>query len=197
MNKRFWMRKALSMCLTIAVIAAYSTVVFASFDKAVGEISVRGIAAGEQTMVVKINGENAQSGRSFFSGSVVATPQNASAVVNLGKAGAIELSPNTTMQLSFDEKNIVGELTSGRITVLDSLNKITVKTSDGKTIELNEGESANSTGAGAQTDNDDNTGKLITYAVILGGAVAGIIYAASSDNKVLLGGGSTIVSSTR
>jgi hypothetical protein len=55
--------------------------------------------------VVKVNGENAQSGRSIYSGSTIATPENASAIINLGKPQN-ELAPNTIMHLSFDKKTV-------------------------------------------------------------------------------------------
>ncbi len=197
MDSKLWIRKALSMCLSVAILATYSTVALAGSEKIAGDISISGKTIHGENLFVKINGENAQSGRSIFTGSTVATPENASVIVNLGKAGKIELAPNTIINLSFDEKDMTGDLSAGRVTVLNSLNAMAVKTSEGKTVALNAGESASTTNAKAQTDDDGGGGSLLIYAVILGGAVAGIIYAATSDNKVALGGGSTVVSSTR
>ncbi len=197
MDSKLWIRKVLSMCLSVAIIATYSTVALAGSDKVAGEISISGKTANGENLFVKINGENAQSGRSIFTGSTVATPENASVVVNLGKAGRIELAPNTIMRLSFDEKAVAGDLSAGRVTVLNSLNSMTVNTSNGKSVALNEGQSASAPNAQAQTDNNGGGGGFLIYAVILGGAVAGIVYAATSDNKVALGGGSTVVSTTR
>lgn len=198
MNSKVWIRKALSTCLTVAIVATYSTVALAKSEKIVGEILVSGKTVGGQNSFVKINGENAQSGRSIFTGSTVATPENASAVISMGKAGKIELAPNTIVFLSFDENEMSGDLSSGGITVLSSSKAVAVKISDDKTVNLNEGESATAANATAQTDDDDDNGNsLLIYAVILGGAVAGIVYAATSENKIALGGGSTVVSTNR
>ena len=198
MNSKVWIRKALSTCLTVAIVATYSTVALAKSEKIVGEILVSGKTVDGQNSFVKINGENAQSGRSIFTGSTVATPENASAVINMGKAGKVELAPNTIVFLSFDENEMTGNLSSGRITVLSSSKAMAVKTANDKTVNLNEGESATAANANAQTDDDDDNGSsLLIYAVILGGAVAGIVYAATSENKIALGGGSTVVSTNR
>jgi hypothetical protein len=198
MDSKFWTRKVLSLCLSVAIIATYSAPALATSEKIAGEISISGKTAQGQNLFVKIDGENAQSGRSIFSASTIATPDNASAIVNLGKAGKIELAPNTIVRLSFDEANISGDLSAGQITVLSSLTSMTVKTTDNKTIAVKAGESVAAANGKAQTDDDDDNGSsLLLYAVILGGAVAGIVYAATSDNKISLGGGSTVVSTNR
>jgi hypothetical protein len=192
MNSKEWIRKALSMCLTVAILATYSMVALAGTDKIAGELLVSG------NNVVTVNGEAAQSGRSIFSSSTIATPQNASAVINLGKVGKIELAPNTTMSLSFNEKGITGDLVSGRVTVLNASDSVNIKTAEGKTVKLNAGESAVS--KAQDDDEDDKSGGSAwwVWAVVFGGAVAGIVIAATSDNnRVALGGGTTVVSPTR
>lgn len=199
MNSRLLLNKALTMCLTIAIITTYSLVVLAANDKIVGELVVSGKITNGQNLFVKINGEAAQSGRSVFSGTTIATPENTTAVINLGKAGKIELAPNTTLSLSFTEKDITGDLSAGRVTVLSASRSVTVKTPQGNVAELNTGESATAANEKSQTDvGGGNGSNLLLYAIILGGAAAGIILAATSDNnRIALGGGSTIVSSTR
>lgn len=199
MNCKLWIRKALSMCLVAVITATYSMAALAGTEKFAGELLVSGKASNGQVASVKVNGETAQSGRSIFTASTVATPDNASAVVNLGKAGRIELAPNTTISLSFDEKIISGNLSAGHITVLNSSESVVVTTAEGKVIKLNAGDSAD---AAAQTqtaaDNDDDNGHgLLIFAIILGGAAAGIILAATHSNNITLGGGSTVVSTTR
>ena len=199
MNCKLWIRKALSMCLVAVITATYSMAALAGTEKLAGELLVSGKASNGQVASVKVNGETAQSGRSIFTASTIATPDNASAVVNLGKAGRIELAPNTTISLSFDEKIISGNLSAGHITVLNSSESVVVTTAEGKVIKLNAGDSAD---AAAQTqtaaDNDDDNGHgLLIFAIILGGAAAGIILAATHSNNITLGGGSTVVSTTR
>lgn len=202
MNGKIWIRKALSACLVAVTIATYSSVSLASSEKIVGEIQVIGKAENGEPPAVKVNGAAAQSGRSIFTSSTVATPANASAIISLGKAGKIELAPNTIMSLSFNESKISGELSAGRVTVLNSTESVNVRTANGKVSELGNRESAEAAataGAQAQTDDDDGDGSsLLLYAAILGGAATAIVLAATSDNnRIALGGNTTIVSVTR
>ncbi len=200
MNSKVWIRKALSMCLVVATIATYSMVALAGSERVVGELSVSGKIVNGETPFVKVNGEAAQSGRSIFSSSTIATPENASATVNIGKVGKIELAPNTTLALSFDEKGINGDLLAGRVTVLDSSDTVNIKTLDGTIAKLNAGSSAISTGKVQDDDDSDNDGggAVLIWAVILGGAAVGIILAATTDNnRIAVGGSSLVVSPTR
>jgi len=198
MNSKVWIRKALSMCLAVAILATYSMVALAGTEKVAGELLVSGKNINGETPFVKVNGEAAQSGRSIFSSSTIATPENTSAVINLGKVGKIELAPNTTMTLSFNEKGITGDLISGRVTVLGASDSVNIKTAEGKLLQLGVGDSAVSK---AQDDDDEDkkggTGWWV-WALVFGGAIAGVVIAATSDNnRIALGGGSTVVSPTR
>ncbi len=197
MNSKILIRKALSMCLAVALVATYSMVTLASSEKIAGEILVNGTAMNGQNPFVKVNGEPAQSGRSIFTASTIATPENASAIVNLGKIGKIQLAPNTVMSVSFNEKGISGDLTAGRVTVLNAANSVSVKSLDGKVSSLNAGQTV-----GAKDDDDDDDdhrgGGFALFALILGGAIAGLLYAVfRSKNKIQLGGGTVVVSTIR
>ena len=200
MNSKVWIRKTLSMCLVVATIATYSMVALAGLERVAGELSVSGKIVNGETPFVKVNGEAAQSGRSIFSSSTIATPENASATINIGKVGKIELAPNTTLALSFDEKGINGDLLAGRVTVLNSSDTVNVKTLDGTVAKLNAGNSAVATGKAQDDDDSDNDGggAVLIWAVILGGAAVGIIIAATTDsNRIAVGGNSLVVSPTR
>ncbi len=203
MNSKVWIRKALSMCLVVATFATYSMVALANSERVVGELSVSGKNINGETPFVKVNGEAAQTGRSIFSSSTIATPENAGAIVNLGKVGKIELAPNTILTLSFNEKGINGDLSAGRITVLNASDTVNVKTLDGTIVKLNAGNSAVATTGKARDDDDDTKAGdgghgLLIWALILGGAAAGIIIAANSDNnRITLGGNTTVISPTR
>lgn len=196
MNSKTLIRKALSSCLMAAILAAYSMVALASNERIAGELLISG-----KNSNVKVNGETAQSGRSIFSASTISTPENTSAIINLGKIGKIELAPNTTANISFNDKGINGDLLSGKITVLGATQAVNIKTTEGKTVNLNAGESV--TAGKAQQDDDDDDDKAgavawWVWAAIFGGAVAGVVIAATSDNnRVALGGGTTVVSTSR
>ncbi len=193
MNSKIWMQKALSVCLVVAVYATYSMVALAASDKTVGELSVAG-----KNQTVTVNGEKAQSGRSIFTSSTIVTPESTSAVINIAKVGKVEIAPNTTLTLSFDENSINGSLVDGKVTVLNASNNVNFTTPDGKTVKLNAGESAT---AGTAQDDDDTTSGgsgWLVWALIFGGAAAAIVIAASTDNnRVALGGGTSVVSPAR
>lgn len=194
MNSKTLIRKAISLCLTVAIYATYSTATLASTEKIAGELLISG-----KNSIVRVNGETAQSGRSIFSASTISTPENTSAIINLGKLGQLELAPNTTANISFTDKGINGDLLSGKITVLGTTNSVNIKTTEGKTVKLNAGESVT---AGKQQDDDDDDDDpgvaWWVWAGIFGGAVAGVVIAATSDNnRIALGGGTTVVSPNR
>lgn len=193
MNSKTLIRKAISLCLLVAVYATYSMVTLASTEKIAGELLISG-----KNSSVKVNGESAQSGRSIFTASTISTPENTSAIINLGKLGKLELAPNTTANISFTDKGINGDLLSGKITVLGTTNAVNIKTTEGKTVKLNAGESVTA-GQQQDDDDDDDPGKAWwIWAAVFGGAIAGIVIAATSDNnRVALGGGTVVVSTNR
>lgn len=195
MNSKTLIRKALSLCLIVAIYATYSMVALAGTERIAGELLISG-----KNSSVKVNGETAQSGRSIFSASTISTPENTSAIINLGKLGKLELAPNTTANISFNDKGINGDLLSGKITVLGATDAVNIKTTEGKTVKLNAGESVTAGKQQDDDDDDDDPGALAWWgwALIFGGAVAGIVIAATTDNnRIALGGGTTVVSTNR
>lgn len=195
MNSKTLIRKALSLCLMVAIYATYSMVALASTERIAGELLISG-----KNSSVKVNGETAQSGRSIFTASTISTPANTSAIINLGKLGKLELAPNTTANISFTDKGINGDLLSGKITVLGTTTAVNINTTEGKTVKLNAGESVTS-GLPKQDDDDDDDkagAAWWIWAAIFGGAIAGVVIAATSDNnRVALGGGTVVVSTNR
>ena len=195
MNSKTLIRKALSLCLMVAIYATYSMVALASTERIAGELLISG-----KNSSVNVNGEAAQSGRSIFTASTISTPANTSAIINLGKLGKLELAPNTTANISFTDKGINGDLLSGKITVLGTTDAVNIKITEGKTVKLNAGESVTSGLPKQDDDDDDDKGGAAwwIWAAIFGGAVAGVVIAATTDNnRVALGGGGTVVSTNR
>jgi hypothetical protein len=185
MNSKLWIKKATSMTLMVAIFATYSMVALAAEGKATGELIVNG------TEQVVVNGESAQSGRTIFTSSIIETPAASSATINLGKAGTLELAPSSVATVSFNSDTINLELASGKVTVLNSINGVGVAVA-GKTITLNAGETAT-----ARQDDDDDTeekdANWLPFALIFGGAVAGLIFAATRGNNDAQIGGNTVV----
>ena len=103
----------------LAVFSAYTMTASALPDNKplMGELIVSGHAAGASATV---NGEPAMSGYTFFSAGTIATSNDTSATVKLGKLGYINLMPNSNLSLSFSENKISGTLTTGQIKVFNN-----------------------------------------------------------------------------
>jgi hypothetical protein len=215
MNSKLWIRKAISSCLMVAMLATYSMVALAGTNNAFGELIVNGQSVNGETPIVTVNGEAAKTGRTIFTSSTITTPEFATATVNMGKAGEIELFPNTTLLLSFDNNSASVDLLAGTLTVLKSNQLVNVKAA-GATYGLSSGESASASSGKTDHDYRDSTGKCIDankngklecddhgaawwlWALVFGGAAAGIIVGASQgNNSISLGGGGAVISPNR
>jgi hypothetical protein len=196
MNSKLWIRKALSLCLSVAVLATYSMVALAGPKKVAGELTVSG--NGEAPFVL-VNGDAARSGRSIFSDSTITTSEATGAIVNLGKLGKVELAPSTVLTLTFDDAGVSGNLTSGMVSVFGTTNKVAINTLDGNTVNLSAGQSVAATGKVQDDDDDDDDGGAAwwIWAGVFGGAAAGILWAALSDDDLDLGDSGTVISPTR
>lgn len=185
MNSKLLFHKALTMCLLVALSATCSMVALAGEGRASGEI----VVTGSNEAVVTVNGEAVKSGRTIFSSSTITTAEGAGAIVNLGKAGRIQLAPNTTFVLSFDDAAISGSLTSGSISVLNATKSVNVKTATGD-VSLNTGDTASASGAPSPAAAHSGDHDWWAYALIFGGAVAGIVWATTKDNENRFGSSS-------
>lgn len=119
MKIKTWKSKALWLSLMVAVVATYSMSVLANPPKLAGEITVSGQALGAKTSV-QVNGSAIENGSSIFSSSTISTLGSDEAVINVGKIGRVQLAPNSTLELSFDETSFTGNLTAGKVTVLSA-----------------------------------------------------------------------------
>ena len=200
MNSKLWIRKALSTCLSVAVLATYSMVALAGPGKAAGELAVSGKNINGEAPFVFVNGEVARSGSSVFSGSTITTSESTNAVINLSKLGKIELAPNTVLNITFDEKGIFGDLTSGTVSVLGAAENVNIKTLNGKTVLLAAGQSVSAAGRqdDDKDDDDDDGGAAwwIWGGVFVGASVV-ILWTALSDGDAQIGGTGTVISPTR
>jgi hypothetical protein len=201
MNSKLWIRKALSMCLSVALLATYSMVALAGPGKAAGELTVSGKNISGETPFVFVNGEVARSGRSVFSGSTITTSESTNAVINLSRLGKIELAPNTALNLTFDENGISGALTSGTVSVLGTAENVNITTPNGKTVQLASGQSVSASGVKDDDDDDDDDhgggAAWWIWGGVFGAAAVVIIWTALSDGDIEVGGGGTVVSPTR
>ena len=186
MNSKLWIKKALSSCSMVAIIATYSMVGLAAEGKVSGEL----LFVGKDSVVV--NGENAASGRTIFSSSSIVTPDGTSATLNLGKAGQISVAPNSNLQLDFDNGNASIVLSNGSVTVISASNGVNVNS---RLVAEGETATAGETASSAQTTNKKNN--WWPWALVFGGAAFGILFAAINSTDNQLGGSGAVVSPPR
>ena len=189
MRIRTLRKRALSLLLTLAVVACYSMVALAGDSKMAGEI----VISGNRDSAVTVNGEAAKSGRTVFSSSTIATQADASAVISVKNIGKLKIAPNTRMIVNFDENGITGSIEKGKLTVLDSATIVNITAPNGKVAALSSGDSVIT----VQDDDDDDdagAGSWLLWTLVFGGAVAAIVFAATRDNDVQLGGGAVVIS---
>jgi hypothetical protein len=215
MNSKSLMRKAVSACIMITMLATYSMVALAASDRASGDLVVTGTTDNGVTPYVLVNGMAARTGRTIFSSSTITTPNNVTATIDMGKAGQIELSAGSSISLSFDATSASVDLTSGTLNVLKSEQKIHVNTA-GNSLDLSAGDSANAGGPADDKDYRDSNGKCVDankngkeecdsgpaawwlWALVFAGATAGVVVGVSQgNNNFALGGGGAIISPTR
>jgi len=198
MNSKLWIRKALSLCLCVAVLATYSMVALAGPRKVAGELTVSGKDINGEAPFVLVNGEAARSGRSIFSASTITTSDSAGAIVNLGKLGRVELAPKTVLTLTFDDAGVAGDLTSGLVSVFGTADKVSIKTLDGNTVFLASGQSVAASGKVQDDDDDDGGGAAWwIWGAVFGGAAVVLLWTALKDDDLSIGDGGTVISPTQ
>ena len=230
MISKTWSRKSIATAVAVAVLSVYSMVVLAAPGaKASGELSVSG--------QVTVNGQKVISGGTVFSDSTIVTETQSSALVSISKVGRVELSPKSSLRLSFAENSITAMLETGsaqvstlagttvNLTTKDGIvvvdgsqpTTFTVSASRGRTTlatlagvaqfkaggsvkQVAAGESATAGVPTPQTDDDDDDmsgGALAVLLLAVGGAVAGVLYAAFHNNDLNFGGSVTVISPTK
>jgi len=143
---------------------------------------------------VVLNGDSAFTGRTFFSADTITTPENVNSTVSLGKLGSINLSPNTTLNLSFDEKTISGTLSAGQIKV-NSAEGVQVKIQTNAGLITNDANLAKSFTVNAESarqDDDDDAdgdgnsalGPILVFSGIVAAAVILVLVNDDDDDDI-------------
>jgi hypothetical protein len=175
-------KRALSLSLLLTMISATSMFALAASTKPIGELIVTG--GNSDGASVTVNGEPAKSGRTVFASSTITTPDGVTVVLNMGKAGKIELAPNTTFSIDGDGNVAQGNLSAGNVSVLNGTQGISVKTLSGDTVTLNAGETASANSSTSSKAAKPGPGGLDWWywAAIIGGATAVVIIIATRDD---------------
>lgn len=106
------MHKLTSFALTLTIFCVYSMVSLAATKDVTGEITATGS--------VTVNGQSIASTSTLVSGATIVTGANSTAIINLGKAGRVELLPESSLTLKFSDTGITGILEQGKIRVANN-----------------------------------------------------------------------------
>lgn len=113
MISRTFSRTPIALGLTLALMCMSTMVALAAPQQGQarqsGELTVSG--------TVNVDGAKAISGATLFSDSTISTAENSSAIVTVNGLGRVELLPNSSLKLSFNETGVMGALDAGRIRV--------------------------------------------------------------------------------
>lgn len=106
------MHKLTSLILTITIFCISSMVALAGTKDVTGEITATG--------TVTVNGQTVVSNSTLVSGATIVTGANSTAIISLGKAGRIEVLPESSLTLRFSETSITGVLETGKVRVANN-----------------------------------------------------------------------------
>ncbi|MGC2237230.1 MAG: hypothetical protein WA584_13780 [Pyrinomonadaceae bacterium] len=170
-NTAAWIRNIAAFCLMVTVFVSTSMIALAKPGNSLaGEIIVSGHKTNGVEPAVMLNGERISSGRTFFESGVISTSETASATIKLGKLGYINLTPDSSISLTFSENNISGTILSGDASVFNN---------EGVTVNI---ENAKNNAA----NNQQTTGKKksILLPILIFGAIVGVAaaFVLTNDN---------------
>lgn len=187
-NYTNWLRNITAACLAMVIFTTSSMIALAGTGSKslMGEITVAGTTVDSNAPSVLLNGETAFSGRTFFSNGTIVTPENATSTVKLGKLGYIVMNPNTTLNLSFDEKTISGTISNGDISVYNA---------EGVNVKIENTNNAKVAVAPMNKKQDDDSdkgilggsavGPVLVFAGIVAAAVVLVIVNQDDDNSIV------------
>lgn len=181
-----WLRNITAACLALMIFTSSSMIALASTEtkSLMGEITVSGQNTDGNAPFVLLNGENALTGRTFFSNGTITTSDVVTSTIKLGKLGYVTMAPNTTLSLSFDEKTISGTLSAGQAKVFNA---------EGIDVNIkNINNATTSVAPMAQTQDDDDddgifnnsaVGPVLVFAGIVAAAVILVVVNDDDDEN--------------
>ncbi len=178
-NSNSRLRNFAAFSLMMAVFISSTITVWAKTGNSnlAGELIISGYSQNNSEPSVLLDGENALSGRTVFSGSVITTSDNAAATVKLGKLGYLTLSPNSVLSLNFDDNSISGTLSAGDVQVFSNEN-----------VKVNIERTGNAAVPGkAQTDDDDDDNSPLFPVLVFAGIVTtAVVYVLTRDDDKIV-----------
>jgi hypothetical protein len=128
---------------TIAFVLAWSLLIVSSIkveavpksQQTMAELTVTGKMPNGEAPTVMVNGESVISGRSVASPAQLSVPTGIDATLSFGKAGRIELTPGTKINLTFTGNSITGNLSEGRVRIFSAAGTaVKINTDDAEII---------------------------------------------------------------
>ena len=206
-NDRSVISNLVVFVLTISLLTSQSLFVFGNNERNSGEITVSGAGAPGAKPFVLVNGEQAFSGRTFFSNGTISTTESSSASIDFGRVGRITLEPNSTLTLSVSGTEMLGTLSTGAIKVANGdgvsvkintpddavandgttasrfavnvVSGVSTVAAESGTVTYNNGKSVASR---QDDDDDDDDGNIWIPIVVIGGAVGAVILFTAFDD---------------
>ena len=180
----FFYSKVLTLVVLTTLITAFSMVSLAA-AKPVGELIVRPIGSSD-SIAVTVDGEKASSGRTVFGSSVISTPEEFGATLNLGKLGKLELGTSTKFTLAAEGSDVIGYLSTGSITAYGS-GPMAVRTADGSVVRLGSGETVDANSslpAQKSSGSFPAWGWAVIIGVVIGVTVVALAVSGDDNNTV-------------
>ena len=206
-NDRSVISNLVVFVLTISLLTSQSLFVLGNGERNSGEITVTGAGAPGAKPFVLVNGEQAFSGRTFFSNGTISTTESSSASIDFGKVGRITLEPNSTLTLTVSGTEMLGTLSTGAIKVANAdgvsvkintpddavandgaasrfavnvVSGVSTVAAETGTVTFNNGKSVAS--RQDDDDDDDDDGNIWIPIVVIGGAVGAVILLTAFDD---------------
>lgn len=109
MIKKLLKSRAIAVFLAVALVQVCIQLSFAAPVSAAPVVPQQFIARLTTTgnQPITVNGASAASGASLLTGATIETPAAVSATIDLGALGTVELQPNSSIQLDFDDSGNV------------------------------------------------------------------------------------------
>ena len=95
----------------------------------------------------------------------------------------MQLDPNSSLSIVFDDESVDAELGSGRLTLLGSLGTVKVRTNDGTITTLVAGETITASGKAEGRKQSSGSENWWIWLLVAGGAAAAVLVAVSSSNN--------------
>ena len=205
-NDRSVISNLVVFVMTISLLTSQSLFVFGNSERNSGEITVSGVGAPNAKPFVLVNGEQAFSGRTFFSNGTISTTESSSASIDFGKVGRITLEPNSTLTLSVSGTQLLGTLSTGAIKVANGegvlvkintpddavandgtasrfavnvVSGVSTVAAESGTVTYNNGKSV---ARQDDDDDDDDDGNIWIPIIVIGGAVGAVILFTAFDD---------------